>query len=187
MRRKPPRPTLEEQRARVAVEEAAELAWFTAPPTPVEAPPPPTPTYALVSRLVNGNRQAVMGGSKGSGPAPYGYCRSGPRGSLQVVAHEAAVVQRIFDLYLERNGTVARVVDTLNFDGVRTRRGRLWSRAGVAWILRNRTYVGFVAWGSVRARGKHQSIVAPIRFNLAGAQMRKNNRRRQARKVEAAS
>jgi len=78
--------------------------------------------------------------------APYGY-RVGPTpGALEIVAAEAAVVGRIYQMYLAGEGSRA-ITAALMAEGLRFRGGRPWSPSTVQHILANRVYCGDLVWG----------------------------------------
>lgn len=62
-------------------------------------------------------------------------------GVLTVVPEEAAVVKRIYELYLSGCG-IPSIVKKLNAEGAKTRFGRSFSKSGIHKILRNYTYTG---------------------------------------------
>jgi hypothetical protein len=132
-------------------------------------------------RLFYGRCAGARAGKHQSGPAPYGYMRdysnrktNGPR--LQIHPEEASVVQTIFKEYLRRR-SMKRLIEFLDAQGLRTRRRKQWSRAGVSWILKNETYLGRVHFGNIRARGQHPAIISPIIFNKAQKLIAKNKKR----------
>lgn len=155
------------------------------------APEPKLPTHTtpsgaarrrIAERLLKGREAGARAGKHQSGPAPYGYrrdyARRGHEGVMLVPDdHEAEVVRMIFREYL-RLRSMKRLIKLLDEQGLRTRRGKRWSRAGVSWILKNDTYVGRVHFGKIRARGKHDSIVPPIVFNKVQKLIRHNNKRK---------
>ncbi len=117
-----------------------------------------------------------------SGPAPYGYYREpvdGRRGRSRLVLEprEAEVVRLIFREYL-RKRSMKKLIEFLEGRSITTRRGRRWSRAAIAWILKNDTYLGKVHAGGDRYRGTHEPIIAPIIFNKVQQLLRKNNKRK---------
>lgn len=150
---------------------------------------------STMADLSAARRAAVLSGRNCSGTVPYGYMRpphtshtrrDGRRAPIfEVVPAEAEVVRLIFRLY-NRLGSLSRVMKALTAQGLRTRRGKPWSRAGLTWILRNRTYIGQVHYLGERARGLHEPIVAPIVFHKAGLRLRRNNKHgREAARREA--
>lgn len=71
--------------------------------------------------------------------APYGYKLE--NGAFTILPEEAAVVQRIFDLFLSGNGilTIARI---LNEEGIKTRQGANWATSSIEYLLTNERYAG---------------------------------------------
>lgn len=136
----------------------------------------------IAERLLRGREAGARAGKHQSGPAPYGYRRDyeGRKedGVLLVPEpEEAEVVRVIFQEYL-RLKSMKRLIRMLDERGLRTRRGKRWSRAGISWILKNETYVGRVHFGRIRTKGRHASLVSPITFNRVQKLIRENNRRR---------
>ena len=62
-------------------------------------------------------------------------------GRLVVEPTEAAVVKRIFQMYLDGMGT-ASIANTLNEEGIPPLRGEIWRKITVATILRDEKYTG---------------------------------------------
>src|SRR3990170_5355949 len=106
-------------------------------------------------------RKAVKG--EALGRPPYGYC-VGPRRRLQIVAEEGSVVRYIFRLYLKDGLGIRRIARRLNEDGLRTRRGLLWSMVTVRDLLRNRAYVGTYSRFGVRVPASHPPLISPEDF-----------------------
>ena len=69
----------------------------------------------------------------------YGYRFQDRR--LVVEPTEAAVVKRIFQMYLDGMGT-ASIANTLNEEGIPPLRGEIWRKITVATILRDEKYTG---------------------------------------------
>ncbi len=132
---------------------------------------------SVTERLRLGREAGARAGKHQSGPAPYGYTRDySQRPRLVADPVEAAVVRTIFKEYLRRR-SMKRLIEFLASQGLRTRRGKEWSRAGVSWILKNETYLGRVHFGAIRARGQHPALISPIMFNKVQKLIRKNNKR----------
>jgi site-specific DNA recombinase len=137
---------------------------------------------SVSERLIRGRYDGARNGHHQSGPAPYGYRRDyryrGTREPMLAIhPEEAAVVRMIFKEY-QRRRSMKKLIAYLDSKGLRTRRGKRWSRAGIAWILSNETYLGRVHFGEVRSKGKHPPIVSPIVFNRANALKNRNNKRK---------
>jgi len=85
---------------------------------------------------------------------------------------EAETVQRIFRDYLKRGGSIYVVEKALAAEGLTTRSGKRWSRTSLAWLLKNRTYAGYVSFGEICALGRHAPLVAAIAFNKVQVKLR---------------
>ena len=88
--------------------------------------------------------------------------------SAPVAQHHAAldtdaalVVKRIFDL-AEAGTGMLKITRTLNDEGIASPTGKLWSKNGIHFILRNEVYTGTLLWG---ARGKDKA--EPVRIEKA--------------------
>jgi hypothetical protein len=88
---------------------------------------------------------------------------------------EAALVHRIFREYLQTKST-GKVVNKLNSEGIRTRKGKRWSRQAIAIILTNRTYRGRVRYGDLDIHGQHEPIIEASLFYKANALKRRRSR-----------
>jgi site-specific DNA recombinase len=97
--------------------------------------------------------------SEGSfiGAHPYGYRRIA-RGVIEVDEAQAAVVRRIYALYLENVGMKA-LADRLTAEGARTRSGRLWCAKQVRDVLANDTYIGIMTYGREQYPGAAPAII----------------------------
>lgn len=149
-------------------------------PKPKRLGPPLPVAQRLLLGRVNGAKQ----GFHQSGPAPYGYRRmsiprsdrSDSRKILVIDEEEAMIVRDMFREYLRRR-SMKKLIDYLDAQGLTTRRGKRWSRAGVSWILKNETYLGRVHFGKVRGNGHHTAIISQITFNKVQQLIKNNNKR----------
>ncbi|MBI3099781.1 MAG: recombinase family protein [Planctomycetes bacterium] len=140
----------------------------------------------LLARRMHAGRQAAAArGNVTGGVVPYGYRRSFDPATGRPVwradPETAPVVRRIFREYL-RVRSLAKVAEALSAEGIPSANGRTWSRAALAFIVKNEAYRGMVRYGSIRARGAHPPLVAPIVFNRARQLARENRRRPPASK-----
>ena len=78
------------------------------------------------------------------GRTPYGYDYNPETEQLVVNEVEAAVVLRIFGLYVDNGWPHRKIADQLNSEGVRTKDKATygWHRAQISKVLNNNTYVG---------------------------------------------
>ena len=102
------------------------------------------------------------------GPIPLGY-RS-ERKRLLVDDNEAELVRRIFALYRDL-GSIGAVVERLDADGIRTRKGYRFGPGPIAAMLKNRFYLGEIVWKGQIHQGEHIGIVDRDRFETVQSQM----------------
>ncbi len=89
---------------------------------------------SISNNLKWGLRKRFQAGTYKPKEAPYGYRREGT--AYVIIPEEAAVVKRIFDWYLEGDGT-RRITNELNRIGIKSRHGVAWSPTTVKKILTN--------------------------------------------------
>lgn len=101
-------------------------------------------------RLIRGRNSSAAEGKYISSIPPYGYRRKkleNEKGyTLEPEEQEAPVVKKIFQLFLEHNGT-KRIANYLNDERIPTRHGDLWSYSTVSNILTNPVYTGKIRRG----------------------------------------
>jgi len=130
------------------------------------------------AKVKRGQINAVSQGRYGTGPAPYGYRRGGPgEKPLVIDDREAEVVRAIFREYVNTRST-GKVVEYLQARGIKTRKGKPWSRQAVSIILSNRTYRGRVTYANVEAEGQHTPIIDASLFYKANAIRERKQRKR---------
>lgn len=121
----------------VGVGDPLDLSAFEKPKKKTKGKP-----LTVTQRLYKGREEGAKAGYHQSGPAPYGYRRElvgkkpPRRVRLVIRPDEAELVRELFKRYL-RCKSVRRLVEWLESHGKTTRRGKSWSLAGVAWILKN--------------------------------------------------
>ncbi len=113
-------------------------------------------------------------------------------GRLVVEETEASVVRRIFQMYMDGEGTL-KIANRLNEEGVPARRGDIWYRTTIATILRDEKYTGnmllqktyrtnHLTKKTVKNRGErrqylvgdsHAAIISPEVFNAVQAEIAK--------------
>lgn len=91
------------------------------------------------------------------GRRPYGYTFT--TGGYEIVPEEAAVVRKMFSLYLDENIGLRGIADYFNSLGVRTQTGGAWAHATVRDILKNEVYTGTFRWKDVRIPEAHEAII----------------------------
>lgn len=78
----------------------------------------------------------------------YGYNKTiGDYFNLTINEQEAAVIRRIYDLYIKEGCGAAKISNALNSEGLRTKRNCAWSQNAVCRILTNELYTGKIVNG----------------------------------------
>lgn len=72
----------------------------------------------------------------------YGFTKT-RNGCLEIVEHEAVVVRRVYQMYLDGFGYY-QIADKLNIDGVGTVWNKKWTGTGISKMLKNEKYKGDV-------------------------------------------
>lgn len=97
-------------------------------------------------RTYSGRLKRAQEGRSPGLNAPYGYRIGEQAGTLEVVPEEAAVVKRIYQMYLDGYG-MRTIFNTLNSEGVPFREGGLWQDSTIRNMLMNPIYAGHLVWG----------------------------------------
>lgn len=86
---------------------------------------------------------------------PYGYKKVWVKDSdgrnactLEIVPKEADAVRLMYDLYANHGYGFQKIAHTLIDMGVPTRKGNLWTAAGIKPILNNPVYIGKIRWNN---------------------------------------
>ena len=90
-------------------------------------------------RISFGMEQKAREGKWVVSMAPYGYKRNGD--NLEIVEEEAAIVQKIYEMYLTGKYGALKIARYLNRSGIK-KRGHGWGLNSVSYILRNPIYTG---------------------------------------------
>ena len=135
-------------------------------------------------KIAASKRKGIWAG----GPAPLGYRCAGKK--LVIVPEEADTVRLIFTRYREL-GSVGALIEELDRRGIRTKatgladgrvRGHIRFGAGsLAYLLKNRAYIGEVVYRGEVHRGEHEPIVGRGLFEAVQAQLAANAVARQVR------
>ena len=107
-------------------------------------------------------REAASRGFWVASRTPYGYNRvmvqdgAKKRPMLEPDPDASEVVKRIFDM-AEAGTGMLQISKTLNDEGIASPAGKLWSKNGVHFILRNEVYTGTLVWGT-SGKGKDDPV-----------------------------
>jgi len=123
----------------------------------------------LAERVKMGMEKNFRKGGWNGGEVPYGY--RVVDGKLVVYEPEAAIVRRIFEMY--RYHGARHIAWVLNREGLRTRKGALWTDFTVRSIIENPVYSGRRRWSGIVIDGDHEPIVTREEQEEAWRLMRK--------------
>jgi len=114
-------------------------------------------------RVYDGMRQKAKQGAGLLGcPAPYGYRYED--GRFVGVKEELENVRKIYEMYLEGK-SLQEIVDWLNENGVRGKKGGKWDKKTLSRILSNPVYCGLIEWEEILFEGNHEAIISIEEFN----------------------
>jgi len=122
-------------------------------------------------------------GKWNGGIAPYGYKSEGK--TLKINLQEKKIIEKIYNLYLEYR-SILYIVHKLNEDGVRTRKGELWSPTSIRRILTSSFYYGEIVYNKrshtykgelkrnpkekyIKSKGVHPPIITKELFDKVQA------------------
>ena len=135
-------------------------------------------TNEVAERLLRGRRNGAQHGRAVSGCTPYGYKRVLTKSGESTLAphpEESKVLKKIFRHYL-RLRSLQSLCRYLKQQGYKTRRGKDWSRAGLAWILKNPIYIGNVRFGAINRKGLHRALIRQETFDKVAEVLQRNNK-----------
>jgi len=147
-------------------------------------------TSALYANKIKENMRFKAESGIYPGKAPYGYKNVREEGEgkkrawIEVNEKEAPWVKKAFLLYSGGNHSLRTLTDVLSSEGFPTRNGRPLQLSVLERILKDRTYIGWIEWGSVsHSNGKHEKIVDQetferVQFILAAHNKEANRERK---------
>lgn len=101
---------------------------------------------------------------------PLGYRSPGPGLPFVSDPESAPIVQMIFQLY--NNGyEPTSIARQLNEIGYKTRRGNVFERRNIVYILHNKFYIGSLSWNGIEVEGSHELIISRDEFEKAQARL----------------
>ena len=139
----------------------------------------------LAQEVIRGMREAASRGFWVGSTIPYGYSKvmvkdgAKKRPTLEPDPDTSPVIKRIFDL-AEAGKGMLNTTRTLNGEGIASPTGKLWSKNGVHYILKNEVYTGAMVWGNtakdkaepVRVEKAFSAIVSKAQFRRVAKLMR---------------
>ena len=100
---------------------------------------------ASISRNIRWSlKRRMVAGMLGIARVPYGYVKNRKK-QLVIDEPAAAVIRRIFSLYLSGNGA-RRIAVLFTEEGIPSPTGKAWSNVTIFKILRQEKYIGDIRW-----------------------------------------
>ena len=88
-------------------------------------------------------QKALRGGYQGR--MPLGYQKEKNNAPV-IVYEESLLVKRIFQMYIDNNGSPSDIAITLNKEGIRNKQGNRFDAKKINYIITNPFYIGKVRW-----------------------------------------
>jgi site-specific DNA recombinase len=121
----------------------------------------------IVERTRMGLARKAARGQWTGGTPPFGYRYDAEAQALIPVPVQAALVQRIFTLYVDRRLGSAAISGLLNDTGQLTSRGRRWTPNRILGVLRNPTYIGQLPFNGEQHQAGHEPLIDHELFERA--------------------
>jgi site-specific DNA recombinase len=117
----------------------------------------------IAMRVKMGMRTRARNGLWHGGPTSFGYTYDRMTGKLVPDAPEAEIVRRIFETYAT-TGRIHEVKRILRDEGLRDRRGRVWTVPALRNVLSRRLYTGVLRCGGVEVTDEALALVTHDAF-----------------------
>ena len=120
----------------------------------------------LSGEVVRGMTEKAMRGGYQSTP-PLGYRAVGGGNPFVIVPEEAQTVKYIFDQYCNCHKEPTTIARMLNDMGVHTKRGGVFEKRNISYILQNSFYIGKLEWNGIQSKGTHETFISEELFQEA--------------------
>lgn len=136
---------------------------------------------AIKRRMIRGKKQAQKEGYYTGATIPFGYKKEKHNKGYILIPDEkeSPVVKMIYNKYVYDNIKVAELVDYLNDNGIRTRKGLFWTPHLLRRLMKNKIYLGYInsTTNGVTSqfKGKHLPLIDEETYNLVIKKFKENN------------
>lgn len=126
---------------------------------------------AIKRRMIRGKKQAQKEGYYTGATIPFGYNKEKQNKGYVLVPNEkeAPIVQMLYNKYAYEGVNIAELVDYLNDNGIRTRKGLLWQPTLLRRLLKNKINIGYINSTTngvtTHFKGKHQPLIDEETYN----------------------
>ncbi len=125
----------------------------------------------LSGEVIRGMTEKAMRGGYQSTP-PLGYVSPAHGQPFVVVPQEAEIVKYIFEQYVHGRKDVTAIARCLNSRNLRTKRGNLYEKRNITYILTNQFYIGKLIWNGIERDGSHETFISPELFQAANERLK---------------
>lgn len=135
-------------------------------------------------RLLRGKKQAQQEGYYIGSHLPFGFDKKRiDKGNVLIPNEQAEIVKLIFNKYVYEDYNISNIHDYLIKNKIKSSLGNdIWSPTTVRKILKNKTYIGYIATNARHNRdtatwikGKHEAIIDVDTFEKAQLKMKNND------------
>lgn len=126
-------------------------------------------------KLARGRTIKANNGDKPAGLCPYGYRYTPDKKHIEPDPEEVPTVRLIFTEG-QKGSSVEKIAKLLNDQGIKTRRGFLWTKPSVHKIMRNTFYTGIVTHQGKQIPGNHEPLISKVQFGKVQAQLKRKHR-----------
>lgn len=127
---------------------------------------------AIKRRMIRGKKQAQKEGYYTGSTIPFGYYKEKQNKGYVLIPDEieSDIVKMIYNKYAYEGVNIAELVDYLNNNGIRTRKGKLWEPVLLRKLMKNKIYLGYINSTTngvtTQFKGKHQPLIDENTYNI---------------------
>lgn len=137
----------------------------------------------LSQEVIRGMTEHAMRGGYQATPC-LGYRSETSGEPYVIVPEEAEIVKYIFDAYASGQDATA-IARHLNESGYRLKRGGMFEKRKIDYIIRNKFYIGKLAWNGIESDGQHETFISDDLFTAANAVLDSRHHKLKQRNVSA--
>lgn len=126
---------------------------------------------AIKRRMIRGKKQAQKEGYYTGSTIPFGYDKEKQNKGYVLIPNEqeAPIVEMLYNKYAYDGVNIAELVDYLNNNGIRTRKGLLWTPTLLRKLMKNKIYLGLINSTTngvtTQFKGRHRPLIDEETFN----------------------
>lgn len=127
---------------------------------------------AIKRRMVRGRIQAQKEGYFVGSITPYGYDKERQGKGFVLVPNpvESEVIKMVYQKYAYENVGIAQLVDYLNSNDIKTKKGGRWNTSLLRKIIKHKVYLGYNNFNArgeqTYIKGKHEPLIDEDTYNI---------------------